>query len=67
MERILSRPKSKYRAGLIVVEVIIAVIITYFLGGRTWSPTMWAIFAVVAAGIISTNLKYYRKKNRRTD
>lgn len=63
MVRTLYKPKSKYRVGLIVVEVTIAVILTYFfIGGYAWASTLWAISVIVAAGIITMNLKWFRKK-----
>ncbi|MBM4137108.1 MAG: hypothetical protein FJ241_09815 [Nitrospira sp.] len=41
-----------------MAEVIVAIAVIYFLlGGDTWSPKMWAVFAIVAAWIIIMNVR----------
>ncbi len=54
----MPKPYSKRSVGVIMAEVIVAIAVIYFLlGGDTWSPKMWAVFAIVAAWIIIMNVR----------
>lgn len=56
-------PKSKYRTGLIITEVILGFAIAYYLcGGYKWSPLVWLAWTVFAGWVIQRNLKWYRNK-----
>ncbi len=49
---------SNNRVGKLMTEIIIAIgTVYYLLGGDTWSPKMWAIFAIVSAWIIIMNIR----------
>lgn len=54
----MTRPRNKRSVGVIIAEIIMAVVIIYFLlGGDTWNPKMWAVFVIVAAWIIIMNVR----------
>ncbi len=54
-ERTLTKQKSKQNVLVIMIEVIMAVVFIYFLGGDTWKPMTWAIFTVMAVWIVVMN------------
>jgi len=52
----LTKSKSKQKALITMIGVIMVVVFIYFvLGGDTWKPRTWAIFTVMAIWIIVMN------------
>ncbi len=52
----MTKSKSKQKALITMIGVIMVVVFIYFvLGGDTWKPRTWAIFTVMAIWIIVMN------------
>ncbi|MGR3175418.1 MAG: hypothetical protein ACUZ8N_12585 [Candidatus Scalindua sp.] len=54
---------SKTKTSTYIIEAAVAIAFIYFvLGGSSWSPAIWAIFAVIAIWIIVMNVRHDDEK-----
>jgi len=55
--KIMAANHTKGRAWPIMAEVVVGVVVVYFLlGGYAWTPAIWAVFTVMAVWIVIKNL-----------